>query len=168
MKDWNRIPVSNTQLIKMNKPKRHKSKLIQQIQEQRSVAGFEKIKKRMLLAAKIQDAIKAKKLSYSAFAELMDQHVSVISKWVSGTHNFTADTLFDIEEKLDVLLISLSDDETKEIVHKFNLEVSIKTDDILSSGFAPSLLLTEKGIHQYISHCGGMAVTSVSTQFLNK
>jgi transcriptional regulator with XRE-family HTH domain len=164
MKDWNRIPVSNIQLMKMNKPKRHKSKLIQQIQEQRSVAGFEKTKKRMLLAAKIQDAIKAKGLSYSAFAELMDQHVSVISKWVSGTHNFTADTLFDIEDKLGITLISKTTTQQKEIVYMYKLEVSVKADDIRDSDFNPTSLINERRAHQIISQSGGMAVTAVSVQ----
>lgn len=150
--------------MKMNKPKRHKSKIIQNIQQQRSSDDFEKTKKRMLLAVKIQEAIKAKGLSYTEFAAMIDQHVSVISKWVSGTHNFTADTLFDIEHKLGVSLISIAAEEPKEIVHKYNFEVSLKTEDILRGDFTSTYLNNESKAHQLVSLRGGMAVTTVSAQ----
>lgn len=93
----------------MNKPKRQKSPVVQKLQQNRSAAEFNKTKKRMMLAAKIQDAIKAKKFTYKEFAGIMDQHVSVISKWMSGTHNFTAETLFDIEDKLGVCLVAVAE-----------------------------------------------------------
>ena len=85
----------------MNKPKKHKSLIIQKLQKNRSIAEFEKTKKRMLLAAKIADAMKAKGWNKGKLAEALDQHQSVITKWLSGTHNFTADTLFDIERVLE-------------------------------------------------------------------
>ena len=61
------------------------------------------------LTAKIQDAVKAKGINNAKFAAMMDQHPSVISKWLSGTHNFTVDTLLDIEEKLGISLIALNE-----------------------------------------------------------
>lgn len=121
----------------MNKPKKHKSPVVQKLQQNRSVAAFEKTKKRMLLAAKIQDAIKAKNISYKVFAGMMDQHVSVISKWVSGTHNFTTDTLFDIEEKLGICLVSVNE-QPSVIVKKYMTVVktndSVKWDGIPRKG----------------------------------
>lgn len=109
----------------MNKPRRHSSKLIRELQEKRTPAEFEKTKKRMLLAAKIQNAIKAKGLTYKQFALLMDQYESVVSKWLSGTHNFTADTLFDIEEKLGIKLVSFSDSEAMAVERKYSTIVQI-------------------------------------------
>lgn len=141
----------------MNKPKRHKSKLIQEIQQNRSAAEFEKTKKRMLLAVKIQDAIKAKGYNYTQFAEMMDQHVSVISKWVSGTHNFTTDTLFEIEDKLEISLINTGEGKSAEIINKIELTVSINPKDILTSDYS-NLLLPEV-VGNYISLKGGMAAT---------
>lgn len=148
----------------MNKPQRHKSTIIQKIQSQRSSADFEKTKKRMLLAAKIQDAIKEKGLSYTEFAAMMDQHVSVISKWVSGTHNFTTDTLFDIENKIGIVLVNKASEEPKEIVHRYELTVSVKASEILPSDYSQVMSVNEESLHQYISICGGMAATSVSTK----
>jgi len=141
----------------MNKPKRHKSKLIQEIQQNRSAAEFEKTKKRMLLAVKIQDAIKAKGYTYTQFAKMMDQHVSVISKWVSGTHNFTTETLFEIEEKLEISLINTGEEKPAEIINKFELTVSINPKDILTSEY--SNYLNPGILDRYVSLQGGMAAT---------
>lgn len=103
----------------MNKPKRQKSTVIQKLQQSRSTAAFEKTKKQMMLAARIQDAIKVKGLNNNRFAEIMDQHASVISKWLSGSHNFTTDTLFDIEEKLGICLVATCDPKPKIIVKEY-------------------------------------------------
>lgn len=66
-----------------------------------------KTDKKMILAAKIANAIKAKGLKKSEFAEQMGKVPSEISKWLSGTHNFTSDTLIDIERTLGIQLIDV-------------------------------------------------------------
>ncbi|MBK9336732.1 MAG: helix-turn-helix transcriptional regulator [Lewinellaceae bacterium] len=48
---------------------------------------------RMLLSVKIQDAMTAKGIGKKQLAEMMGQSPSVITKWLSGGHNFTVDTL---------------------------------------------------------------------------
>ena len=144
----------------MNKPKRHKSPAVQKLQENRSVATFEKTKKQMLLAAKIQDAIKAKNITNKAFASMMDQHASVISKWVSGTHNFTTDTLFDIEEKLGICLISVAEQPSvtvKKYITVVNTSNYVKWDGIPGRGFTKlnrdgNILITASPLesHQHV------------------
>lgn len=69
----------------------------------------ERVENRMLLAAKIDDAIKANRWSKKEFAGKMGKSPSEISKWLSGTHNFTADTLFDISKVLGINLIDLEE-----------------------------------------------------------
>jgi transcriptional regulator with XRE-family HTH domain len=64
-----------------------------------------KTDKKMILASKIANAIKAKGLKKSEFAEILGKQPSEISKWLSGTHNFTIDTLMDIERVLSVQLL---------------------------------------------------------------
>lgn len=127
-----------TQLTMMNKPKRQTSAAIQQLQLSRSAAAFEKTKKQMMLAAKIQDAIKEKRLNNSRFALLMDQHPSVISKWLSGTHNFTSDTLFDIEEVLGISLVVVTEPKPKVIVKEYSAVVmgssSVKYEHLRNTG----------------------------------
>lgn len=65
----------------------------------------EKTDKKMILAAKIANAIKAKGLKKYEFAEILNKQPSEISKWLSGTHNFTIDTLMDIEKVLSIKLL---------------------------------------------------------------
>ena len=113
MNDWNHQRISHIQLMMMNKPKKYSSKLIQKLQINRSAAEFEKTKKRMMLAAKIADG-KAKGWNNRDLARELDQHNSVISKWLSGTHNFTADILFDIEKVLGISLINADEAKQKE------------------------------------------------------
>ena len=57
---------------------------------------------RMMLAAKIYDAMIAKGIDKKQFAELLGHRLSVINKWLSGRHNFTVDTLTDIQRVLGV------------------------------------------------------------------
>ena len=67
--------------------------------------------KQMLLAAKIHDGIIAKGLTQKQFAKIIGQNESTICRWLSGTHNFTSDTLFSIEDELDISLINTSEDD---------------------------------------------------------
>ncbi|MBO5834552.1 MAG: helix-turn-helix transcriptional regulator [Bacteroidales bacterium] len=60
---------------------------------------------RMRLAIKIADAIAQSGLTQKEFAERMNKKPSEISKWLSGTHNFTIDTLYDISRELGITLI---------------------------------------------------------------
>lgn len=61
--------------------------------------------KQMVIAVRIADAFDAKGWSKSEFATRMNQQPSVITRWLSGTQNFTIDTLSDIEEMLGVQLL---------------------------------------------------------------
>lgn len=64
--------------------------------------------KKMQLAARIFDAMNAKNISKLEMARQMGKQASVITKWLSGTDNFTADTLFEIGEILGIQLINTS------------------------------------------------------------
>ena len=91
----------------MNKGKTYKSPLIDKILKEISPEEFEKIEKRMLLAARIDDAIKAKGWKRKDIANALNKNPSEITKWLSGTHNFTFDTLCDIERVLNINLVKL-------------------------------------------------------------
>jgi antitoxin component HigA of HigAB toxin-antitoxin module len=62
---------------------------------------------RMMLAAKIDDSLKAKGLSQKQFAEMMGKKPSVIRQWLSGGCNFRVDTLTDIQRVLEIRLLDL-------------------------------------------------------------
>ena len=67
-----------------------------------------KTRKRMMLAAKIDEAIKRCGYTQNQFASIMKKSPTVISEWLSGERNFTIDTLVDIEEALGIRLLDVS------------------------------------------------------------
>lgn len=88
--------------------------LLSELLENISQKEQAKTDKKMILATKIVNAIKAKGLKKSEFAEQMAKVPSEISKWLSGTHNFTIDTLMDIEKELSINLIDISNRNRKD------------------------------------------------------
>ena len=52
----------------------------------------------MLIAARIDDALKAKNWTQKQLAEAMNKRPSEVTKWLSGTHNFTLETIAFIEK----------------------------------------------------------------------
>lgn len=78
-----------------------------------------KTRNRMIVAAKIADAMKSKNLNQKQFAKLMGRTESEISDWLSGDRNFTIDTLFDIGQALGVSFLSttLHYSEVEELDH---------------------------------------------------
>lgn len=67
-----------------------------------------KTRKRMMLAAKIEVAMKRCGYNQTQFAHLMKKSTTVISEWLSGDRNFTTDTLIDIEDALGIRLLDTS------------------------------------------------------------
>ena len=65
-------------------------------------------RKRMMLAVKIEEAMKNCGLNKKQFADLMKKSPTVISEWLSGDRNFTIDTLTDIEEALGIHLLNVT------------------------------------------------------------
>ena len=63
---------------------------------------------KMQLAAKIHAALKAKGWKSLDLADALDlKSPSLVSKWLSGTHNFTIDTLVDIQRVLGIQFFNL-------------------------------------------------------------
>jgi len=87
------------------KAEKHSSKLINELMAGRDKHTTAMTRNRMLLAAKIDDGIKAKGWGKSQFAEKMGKEPSVITKWLSGTHNFTSDRLTEIGLVLGIELL---------------------------------------------------------------
>jgi transcriptional regulator with XRE-family HTH domain len=65
--------------------------------------------KSLFLAKKIEDGMKGKGLTRQSFSQLMNVQPSIITRWLSGKHNFTVETLFDIEDKLNIKLIAIAE-----------------------------------------------------------
>ena len=91
----------------MNNRKSYNSQVIDDLLREIIPEELSRIEKRMLLAIRIDDAIKTKGWKKIDFAKAIGKKPSEISKWLSGIHNFTADTLFDIERVLNIHLLKL-------------------------------------------------------------
>lgn len=59
----------------------------------------------MVIAAKIDDGIKAKGWTYKEFGKRIERPPQVIEKWLSGTNNFTLFTLIRIEQLLGINIL---------------------------------------------------------------
>lgn len=88
--------------------------------------------RKMLLAAKIYDAMKAKGWNQKTLAEKMGKQPSEISKWLSGTHSFTSDTLWSIGDILRVDLLPVSDQVTGKGEAPINLLHSLDEEEVES------------------------------------
>jgi transcriptional regulator with XRE-family HTH domain len=112
----------------MNKYNTYSSPLIDSLLKEISPEELERTEKRMLLAARIDKAIKAKGWKKKDFAEAMSKTPSEITKWLSGTHNFTSDTLFDIERVLNICLIKL-ENKSNEVINTYYYNITSKLSD---------------------------------------
>ena len=79
---------------------------------------------RIEIACRIDDLIKEKGYkNYTAFANKMDRQPAELSKWLSGTHNFTTDTLSEIAFHLDVPLAQLLAENKVQVITKTKYDV---------------------------------------------
>ena len=107
----------------------YSSDIIDQVIEETSNEDANKIRYRMILAAKIDDGIKAKGWRKLDLANKLNKKPSVITKWISGTHNFTIDTLWDIEKLLEINLIRLDEPKKDTVIFYHVSLTSQKTTD---------------------------------------
>ncbi len=97
----------NSKAITMNKKARnYTSTIFSELLQSTSSEELAKTESKMRLAVKIGDAIKQQGYSKTEFAQKINKNNSEISKWLSGTHNFTHDTLILLEQELKITLIN--------------------------------------------------------------
>ena len=92
----------------MSKAEAYNSTILDEISDSITPEEEEKIRKRMLLAARIDKGIKAKGWKKKDLAQALNKQLSEITELLSGTHNFNTDTLFDIERILNIGLVNFS------------------------------------------------------------
>ncbi|EAY26341.1 helix-turn-helix domain-containing protein [Microscilla marina] len=86
----------------------HKSELIDDLLDSVSPEEETKITRKMQLATKLDEGLKAKGWKKKDLMKAMGQsNASMVTRWLSGTHNFTVDTLIDLERVLDVQLLDI-------------------------------------------------------------
>jgi len=80
----------------------YSSKLLIEILSEIPQVEQEKTDKMMRLASIIDNGIKARGWKNSDLAKALNKRPSEISRWLSGTHNFSLKTLHDIDEILNI------------------------------------------------------------------
>lgn len=84
---------------------------------------MERTAERMRLAGRIADLMGEAGYTKKRFADLMGKEASVISKWLSGTHNFTIDTLSDISFELGISMTALFEERKPVVTERKHLSI---------------------------------------------
>lgn len=92
----------------MSKARQYDSSILRRIEGRIPRELSEQIDRRMGLAVKIADTLRARGLTNQEFAFMMGKKPSEVSRWLSGTHNFTTETLWQMERVLNVQLLTSS------------------------------------------------------------
>lgn len=94
------------------------SKLVDDILDSIDPVEQAKVDAKMLIAVKIADAMKAKGWrNTDLLAAVNKDNPSIITKWLSGTHNFTVDTLVELGRALDIDLLNYSEPEEQVVIY---------------------------------------------------
>jgi len=110
-KKWNRARVVDSQIIR-------------EILASIPPLEKEKTKNRMIIAARIDDYMMQAGLSKMELSRRLNKRPSEVTRWLSGTHNFTTDTLTEIAFELNVTIADLH--RSKEELVKKSVETNIR------------------------------------------
>jgi transcriptional regulator with XRE-family HTH domain len=111
---------------KQTPAKKYSSALISGLLNETTTAEKLQVSTKMQVAARLHDLITAAGLSKGAFAEKVNKNPSEITKWLSGTHNFTIDILCEIALALNVSVAELFAFEQTQVINKVQIIVSSK------------------------------------------
>ena len=81
---------------------------------------------KMTIAARLDDLIKARGWGKSEFAEKVNKNPSEITKWLSGTQNFTIDILSEIAVALKMPVTELFAPKQVQVINKVHYVVSVR------------------------------------------
>lgn len=139
-------------IMKTNKIETYTSHTIDNLLDAITPLEQFKIDNKMLIAAKIADAMKVRNWNNSQLLAAVNKaNPSVITKWLSGTHNFTVDTLAELEHALGIKLLNLEGKE-KEIVREFYINVSQKVEANSILNFIPEKQSVLFDSYDYSTH----------------
>ncbi len=92
----------------MSKARQYDSPILRRIEARIPKELSEQIDRRIGLAVKIAETLRARGLTNQEFAFMMGKKPSEVSRWLSGTHNFTTETLWQMERVLNVQILTSS------------------------------------------------------------
>ncbi len=107
------------------KARKFSSPLINELLSEITPLEKEKIKNNMKLAARLDDLLTERNLGKSEFAGMVNKEPSVITKWLSGTHNMTLETLTEIAFALNISVEEiLAYQRKKQVIYKLKIQVN--------------------------------------------
>lgn len=113
-------------MMKMNNSNlKRKSGILNDLLNEISPVQNMQVTTKMKLSARIADLIEANGLGKGEFAKMANKNSSEVSKWLSGTQNFTIDTLSEIAVALGVTVADLFVSKNVQVVNEFKIVVSI-------------------------------------------
>lgn len=109
---------------------------------------------RMKLASKIYAGIKDKGWKNLDLAGALNlKSPSLVSKWLSGTHNFTIDTLTDIQRVLGIRLLDIEPAPTQPVL---NVSFAVEPASLAQDLHAP--------LQKVIDETGGLQATTITVK----
>lgn len=105
-----------------NNPRNYNSPLLDNLLSQIPPLEMQQVQVKLQIAARINHHLQARGWSQSYFAERMGKRPSEISKWLSGTHNFTLDILVSIAWHLGIGIRELLPEPRRSVVYSINVE----------------------------------------------
>lgn len=117
----------------------------------------EQIDYKMKLAAKIHAGLKSKGWKSLDLAKALNlKSPSLVSKWLSGTHNFTVDTLVDIQRVLNIQLFNVEVGKPTQTLN-VNFTVSVEPASLNQELYGP--------LQRVIDKAGGLQATTLTVEY---
>lgn len=111
----------------VKKARRHSSPLVKELLNEITPTKMRQTKEKMQLAARIEDLMNSRGFKKGEFAKKLGKNPSEITKWFSGTHNFTMDTLVEIAEVLGNRISDFFGKRETPIVYSIQINVASET-----------------------------------------
>lgn len=108
---------------KAPKARKYNSSKLQELLDEVTPIEMEQTRNKMQLAARIEELMRAKGWNKSQFAERVGKNPSEITKWLSGTQNFTVDVLTEIASALSVELTALFGQQQVHVLYRNEIVV---------------------------------------------
>ena len=140
--------------MKINKKAvKHNSPIINELLAEITPTEKMQVRTKMELSARLDDLIKDTGLGKREFALRLRKNPSEISKWLSGTHNFTIDTLVEVAGALNISVQELFAPKPIQFVNKIHFAIASETRSrsiVYDTPFhLPSAILAEPEKEQY-------------------
>jgi hypothetical protein len=110
-------------MTKSTKARKYNSSKLQELFSEVTPLEMEQTKTKMQLAARIEDLMRSNGWNKSQFAEKVNKNPSEITKWFSGTQNFTTDVLTEIAFALGVDIATLFGKKQIQVIYRKEIVV---------------------------------------------